>query len=119
MEKSLVCMREWKEVSSTSGAEIQRLKDELGAVKQERDALMAVARDAGKTLIVLLVFYTGSICSAYSSVQNEKQKIPLIFIPAQTRTSCNVFILEVENLRYTLELLGQLQLHNGSFQIKL
>ena len=51
MEKSLVCMREWKEVSSTSGAEIQRLKDELGSVKQERDALMAVARDAGKTLV--------------------------------------------------------------------
>ena len=57
MEKSLVCMREWKEVSATSGAEIQRLKDELGSVKQERDALMEVAREAGKTFYSFVMLF--------------------------------------------------------------
>ena len=49
MEKSLSFMREWKGASTTAAAEIQRLKDELASVKEERDTLMEVAREAGKT----------------------------------------------------------------------
>ena len=41
-------MREWKETSAAATVEIARLKDELVAVKEERDTLLEVARGGGK-----------------------------------------------------------------------
>ena len=59
VEKSLHFMREWKESSAASTVEIARLKSELAIVKEERDTLLEVARDAGITLNIYI--YKASI----------------------------------------------------------
>lgn len=69
VEKSLAFMREWKESSAAATVEIARLKDELATVKEERDMLMEVARDAGKQKS--LVSPSGTIQANVSQAATE------------------------------------------------
>lgn len=69
VEKSLAFMREWKETSAAATVEITRLKDELVAVKEERDTLLEVARGGG------LVSPNGTVQSTMSQAATEDAKL--------------------------------------------